>query len=329
MTVYEIPLVLLLGFILDLLLGDPDTIPHPVVLIGKLITVTEKFLNKGFSNTRKGKRIAGFILAIFVPSVAFILPLIILFCINKIPKAGFVLKILLEVFWCWQILAMKTLAKEGRMVYDKVISGNLPEARKQVSRIVGRDTENLSLIEVIKACIETIAESTSDGIIAPLFYMAIGGIPLGFLYKAVNTLDSMVGYKNEKYKYFGTASAKLDDVLNYIPARITAFLIMVSAILLGCDAKNAFRIWKRDHNKTLSPNSGSPESAVAGALRIQLGGDANYFGEHYEKATLGEPEREVEKEDITRTIKLMYSTSVLGLILIELLWILLTVFSMI
>ena len=329
MRLYEIPLVLLLGFILDLLFGDPEFILHPVVLIGRLISITEAALRKIFPKNKLGERIAGFFLAIIVILISFVVPFVILYGVGRIPRAGFVIKMVLQVFWCWQILAMKTLAKEGRMVYGKVVRDDLPAARKQVSRIVGRDTENLSMTGVIKACIETIAESTSDGIIAPMIFIAIGGVPLGFMYKGVNTLDSMVGYRNEKYRYFGSASAWLDDIFNFIPARITAFLLMASAKLWGYDSKNARRIWKRDHIKTLSPNSGSPESAVAGALHIQLGGDANYFGEHYEKETLGDPEREVVAKDIPRTTKLMYGSSFLGLLVLELIWIVIIGFSMI
>ncbi|MCR4711658.1 MAG: adenosylcobinamide-phosphate synthase CbiB, partial [Clostridia bacterium] len=224
-------------------------------------------------------------------------------------------RIALAVFWCWQIFAARTLAKEARMVGEEVRAGDLAAARLQVGRIVGRDTGGLSMTEVIKACIETVAESASDGVIAPLLFIAVGGVPLGFLYKAINTLDSMVGYKNDRYRYFGTASARLDDVANFIPARLTALLMILTAPFVGLDGRNAFRMWKRDRLKHLSPNSGNPESACAGALNVQLGGDAFYFGKLYKKNTLGDPNREVEAEDIPKAVRLMYAASWAALIL--------------
>ena len=310
---YELSLVLFLGFILDLFLGDPDWMPHPIVLIGKLISALEKGIRDIFPKSESGERLGGLLLAILVPGISFFLPFFILLIAGKF---FYPLKLALEVFWCWQILAAKTLAKEGKMVCEKVRASDLIGARKQVGRIVGRDTGELTMTGVVKACVETIAESTSDGVIAPLFFMAIGGIPLGFLYKAVNTLDSMVGYKNEKYRYFGTCSARLDDILNFIPARITAILMILVSAFLGFDYKGAFRVWKRDRLKHLSPNSGNPEAAVAGALGIMLGGDAFYFGELHKKATLGDDVRNPEAEDINRAIKLMYGSSALCLLIL-------------
>ena len=310
---YELSLVLVLGFILDLFLGDPDWMPHPIVLIGKLISALEKCIRDIFPKSKSGERLGGLLLAILVPGISFFLPFFILLIAGKF---FYPLKLALEVFWCWQILAAKTLAKEGKMVCEKVRASDLIGARKQVGRIVGRDTGELTMTGVVKACVETIAESTSDGVIAPLFFMAIGGIPVGFLYKAVNTLDSMVGYKNEKYRYFGTCSARLDDILNFIPARITAILMILVSAFLGFDYKGAFRVWKRDRLKHLSPNSGNPEAAVAGALGIMLGGDAFYFGELHKKATLGDDVRNPEAEDINRAIKLMYGSSALCLLIL-------------
>ena len=313
---FEIPIVLILGFVLDSFLGDPDAIPHPIVLIGKMISALESVIRKFCPANKGGELIGGSILGIVVIAVSFLIPFFVLLLITKVFFGfwGQVIRLIVEVFWCWQILSARTLAKEAYMVYQKVRQGDLYGARNQVARIVGRDTSNLSMEEVIKACIETVAESTSDGVVAPLFYMTIGGIPLGFLYKATNTLDSMVGYRNDRYRYFGSFSARMDDILNFIPARITALVGVLMAGFINLDRSNAFKMWKRDRLKHLSPNSGNPESVWAGALNIQLGGDAYYFGKRYEKATLGNPDRYPEAEDINRSVRLMYVTSIASLI---------------
>ncbi|MBQ6663117.1 MAG: cobalamin biosynthesis protein CobD [Firmicutes bacterium] len=308
----EIVFILIAGFLLDLVFGDPEAILHPVVLIGRLIHKAEGWIRQRFPQTEAGERAGGVLLALFVPAVSFLVPWFALKLAGLIHPYA---RIALSVFWCWQIFAARTLAKEARMVGEKVQAGDLAAARLQVGRIVGRDTAGLSMTEVIKACIETVAESASDGVIAPLLFIAIGGVPLGFLYKAINTLDSMVGYKNDRYRYFGTASARLDDVANFIPARLTALLMILTAPLVGLDGRNAFRMWKRDRLKHLSPNSGNPESACAGALNVQLGGDAFYFGKLYKKNTLGDPNREVEAEDIPKAVRLMYAASWAALIL--------------
>ena len=304
--------VMICGFLLDLLLGDPEKIPHPVVLIGTLISKAEKLIRPRFPADKRGERLGGLLMAAAVAAVCFVVPAVILFL------AGLVngwLRFALEVFWCWQIFAARTLAKEARMVRAKVDAGDLPGSRTQIARIVGRDTSELSMTEIIKACIETVAESASDGVIAPMFFIAIGGVPMGFLYKAINTMDSMVGYKNDKYRYFGTAAARLDDVANFIPARLTALFMIAAAPLLGLDGKGAMAMWKRDRLKHLSPNSGNPESAVAGALGVQLGGDATYFGKLFKKSTLGDPLREVVPEDIERAVRLMYAASAAALVI--------------
>ncbi len=308
----EIAFILIAGFLLDLVFGDPEALLHPVVLIGRLIHKTEGWIRQLFPETKDGERAGGVLLALFVPAVSFLVPWFALKLAGLIHPYA---RIALAVFWCWQIFAARTLAKEARMVGEKVRAGDLAAARLQVGRIVGRDTGGLSMTEVTKACIETVAESASDGVIAPLLFIAIGGVPLGFLYKAINTLDSMVGYKNDRYRYFGTASARLDDVANFIPARLTALLMILTAPLVGLDGRNAFRMWKRDRLKHLSPNSGNPESACAGALNVQLGGDAFYFGKLYKKNTLGDPNREVEAEDIPKAVRLMYAASWATLIL--------------
>lgn len=221
--------------------------------------------------------------------------------------------IIIESFWCYQILATKSLKVESDRVYTALKEEGLEAGRKAVSMIVGRDTQNLTEEGVTKAAVETVAENTSDGIIAPLCYMLIGGAVLGFAYKAVNTMDSMVGYKNEKYQYFGTAAAKLDDIVNYIPARISAVLMILAAYMTGMDGKNAARIFKRDRYNHKSPNSAQTEAVMAGALDVQLAGDAWYFGTLHKKPTIGDPVRKIEIEDIRRSHVLLYATAILAL----------------
>ena len=201
-------------------------------------------------------------------------------------------------------------------MYDRLKYGTLAEARHAVSWIVGRDTQNLDAEGVTKAAIETVAENSSDGVIAPLFYMAVGGVPLMFFYKAVNTMDSMIGYKNERYLYFGRFAAKLDDVVNYIPARLSGLLMVIASFLCGLDGKNAFRIFLRDRRKHDSPNSAQTEAAMAGALGVQLAGNAFYFGKLYEKPYIGDPLRPIEAEDIVRANRLLYRTGYLALFLV-------------
>lgn len=239
-------------------------------------------------------------------------PMGILYLAEKFsPCAAFVL----ECFWCYQLLAARSLGKESKKVYKKLIQDDLPGARLAVSMIVGRDTENLTVEGVTKAAVETVAENTNDGVIAPLIYMLIGGPILGFVYKAVNTMDSMLGYKNEKYLYFGRVAAKMDDVAGFIPARISALLMILASCLLGMDGKNALWIWKRDRRKHASPNAAQTEAVCAGALQVQLAGDAWYFGKKHEKDTIGDPIREIEPRDILRSEKLMIGTEVLTFLL--------------
>ena len=221
----------------------------------------------------------------------------------------------LESFWCYQIFATKSLKVESDRVYIALKNKGLEAGRKAVSMIVGRDTQNLTEEGVTKAAVETVAENTSDGVIAPLFYMLIGGAVLGFTYKAINTMDSMVGYKNDKYQWFGTAAAKLDDVVNFIPARVSAVLMIAASYLTGMDGKNAARIFRRDRFNHKSPNSAQTEAVMAGALDVQLAGDAWYFGKLHKKPTIGDPVREMELLDIRRSHKLLYGTAMLGLIL--------------
>lgn len=232
-------------------------------------------------------------------------------------------RFLLETFWCYQIFAARCLVGESRKVYQKLKEDDLPGARRAVSMIVGRDTENLTAEGVTKAAVETVAENTSDGVTAPLLFLLIGGAPLGFLYKAVNTMDSMLGYKNEKYLYFGRIPAKMDDVFNYIPARLTAWFMIVAAFLMGMDGKNAWKIYLRDKRKHASPNSAQSEAVCAGALDVQLAGDAVYFGKVYKKDYIGDAIRKIEPEDILRAGKLMYMTTILMMVVFGglLLWI--------
>lgn len=220
-----------------------------------------------------------------------------------------------QMFWCGQALAAKGLVQESMNVYRELTKPDLPAARIAVSRIVGRDTEALTAEGVTKAAVETVAENASDGVIAPLFYMLLGGAPLALTYKAINTMDSMVGYKNTQYLYFGRAAAKLDDVANYLPSRIAALLWVAAAALTGNDARSAWRIWRRDRRNHASPNSAQTESACAGALNVQLAGPAYYFGEYYPKPTIGDAVRPIEPEDIRRADRMMYAESLLALAL--------------
>ena len=307
--------VCLIGMILDWIFGDPVWLYHPVRIIGKWISFLEKVLRK-FAGDQEGNEkkllIAGGILWILVILASAAVPMGILYLAEKIrPCAAFVL----ECFWCYQLLAARSLGKESKKVYKKLMQDDLSGARLAVSMIVGRDTEQLTVEGVTKAAVETVAENTNDGVIAPLIYMLIGGPILGFVYKAVNTMDSMLGYKNEKYLYFGRVAAKMDDVAGFIPARISALLMILASCLLGMDGKNALWIWKRDRRKHASPNAAQTEAVCAGALQVQLAGDAWYFGKKHEKDTIGDPIREIEPRDILRSEKLMIGTEVLTFLL--------------
>ncbi len=301
------------GFFLDFIFGDPEWLYHPVRLIGKGISFGERQLRKLCSSNKSGRELvaAGAVLWVCIAGISFLLSLGLLILAQKIHP---VLRFVLETFWCYQIIAARCLCKESVKVYDRLKADDLPGARRAVSMIVGRDTENLSAEGVTKAAVETVAENTSDGVTAPLIYMLIGGAPLGFLYKAVNTMDSMLGYKNDKYLYFGRIPAKMDDVFNYIPSRVTALFMIVAAFFCGMDGKNAWRIYRRDRRKHASPNAAQTEAVCAGALRVRLAGDAVYFGKLYKKEFIGDNLRPIEPEDIKRTGRLMYVTAVLMLI---------------
>ena len=303
---------LVLGFLLDLAFGDPRWLYHPIRLIGNLIAWAEKPFRAAFPKSEKGELAAGTFFAVFVVAVSTAVPAILLAPASRL---SLWLVFALEVFWSFQILAAKSLKSESMKVYAALKEGDLPKARKAVSMIVGRDTQDLSEEGVAKAAVETVAENSSDGVIAPLLFLALGGPALGFFYKAVNTLDSMVGYKNDTYLYFGRFSAKLDDVLNFIPSRISGLLLVLASPLAGLSMEGAWRIFRRDRRNHASPNSAQSEAAAAGALGVQLAGDAYYFGKLYKKPTIGDPLRPVEYEDIRRVNRLMYAAVCLALVL--------------
>lgn len=304
-------LAVVLGFLLDLVIGDPHWLYHPIRLVGHLISGLEKLLRSIFPKSEKGELAAGVFLLILTAGITTAVSWGILFAAGCIhPYVRFVL----ETVMCYQLLATKCLKDETIKVYKALQEGDLEKARYAVSMVVGRDTAVLDDIGVTKAAVETVAENTSDGIIAPLLFMVIGGAPLGFFYKSVNTMDSMVGYKNDKYLYFGRAAAKFDDVVNYIPARLSAVLMTLASAFCKMDAKNAWKIYKRDRYNHSSPNSAHTEAVAAGALHIQLVGNAYYFGKLYEKPTLGDADRPVEYEDIRRVNRLLYGTAILALI---------------
>ena len=304
------------GFVLDLLIGDPHFIPHPVRLIGSLISSLDKRLNcdAGYNSSEKKLNLIkykrGMLLAFTVIFATFAISVIIIVAAYSINLyAG----VIAEAVMTWQILATKCLRVESMRVYDALRTDGVDAGRRAVSMIVGRDTSVLDAAGVTRAAVETIAENTSDGVIAPMLYTAIGGPVLGFVYKAVNTMDSMLGYKNDKYMYFGRFAARLDDVVNFIPARISAYLMIAAAFIGGrqFDGKNAYRIFKRDRFNHASPNSAQTESVCAGALRVQLAGDAVYFGKLVKKKYIGDGLREIEYEDIKRANRLMYITAFL------------------
>ena len=299
------------GFLLDFLFGDPVWLYHPVRLIGNFISFGEKKLRGIFGKKEKGELAAGTVLWFLTAGFSFVIPFLVLWGAQRVHPA---LRFLIESFWCYQILAARCLVEESGKVYDRLKEKDLPGARKAVSMIVGRDTENLTEEGVTKAAVETVAENTSDGVTAPLLFLLLGGAPFGFLYKAVNTMDSMLGYKNEKYLYFGRFPAKMDDVFNYIPSRVTALFMIAAAFLTEMDAKNAWMIWRRDRRKHASPNSAQTESVCAGALRVRLAGDSVYFGKLHKKEYLGDPLRPIEPEDIRRAGRLMYVTAFLVLL---------------
>ena len=319
-------MILLLGFLLDLMIGDPEWLYHPVQAMGALISALERLLwsrfcfREGETEPAKlaGQRLAGAALVFFTASVSTALPAGVLNLLKK--QAGefpflYTVYFVLSVFWCSQMLAVRSLDMAGKRVYRALTQGTLPDARRAVGRIVGRDTERLDAAGVTRAAVESIAESTSDGVIAPLFWMLLFGVPGGFFYKSVNTMDSMIGYRNARYQAFGTAAARLDDLLNFLPARLGGLLMVLGAYLTDVSSgRRAARVFFRDRHKSPSPNAAHTEAACAGALGVQLGGKAWYGGRAVEKKTLGDPDREIESADILRAGQLMRRTSILGLL---------------
>ena len=309
---------MLAGFLMDLLLGDPYWLPHPIRLIGNWISFLEKRLlgskTEEKHTTPEQEQRRGMLLVLAVlSSTVFVTAVLLLGAYRLHPYLGAVI----ESIMTYQILATKCLKVESMKVYQELKKGDIAASRKAVSMIVGRDTECLDETGVAKAAIETVAENTSDGVIAPMIFTAIGGPILGFFYKAVNTMDSMVGYKNEKYQYFGTAAAKFDDVVNYIPARLSAWLMILASAITHMDWKNAKKVFLRDRYNHKSPNSAQTESVMAGALDVQLAGDAWYFGKLCKKPMIGDAIREIEPEDIRRSHTLLYMTAVLALVVFE------------
>lgn len=303
-------LVMVIAYLLDLIIGDPYSFPHPVRFIGNLIRFTEGKIRIIFKS-KKQLKIGGFLLwATTVGFTALVTNLILnLLCINNI------FYVIIASIILYTTLSTKCLADEAKKIYEVLKTGDIEKSRKQLSYIVGRDTTSLNENEIIRATVETVAENTVDGIISPMMYGFIGGPVLAMAYKAINTLDSMVGYKNEKYGDIGFASAKIDDIANFIPARITPFFMMIASFMLGFNSKKSIKIAMRDRKNHKSPNCAYAEGAVAGALEVQLGGTNMYFGEKVYKPTIGDKDRELEAEDILRTNKIMYLTSFIALVI--------------
>lgn len=303
-------IVAVVAFLIDALIGDPRSKLHPVVLIGNLISLLEKFLRREVDSSTQ-KIFKGGLLVCIVVSVAYLVGWSAEILSHEIPNLA--AQIFVQALVLSFMISPRSLADAGREIYILLANENLPRAREKVGWIVGRDTANLNESEVARATVETVAENTVDGIISPLFYFALGGLPLAVAYRAINTMDSMLGYKNEKYFYFGRVAARLDDVANFIPARLTGILFIGAAIVLHLDHKNAFAMMKRDASKHPSPNGGWAEATVAGALNIRLGGVNYYFGEPHFRAYMGEPNETLEAAHILGAIRLMYTATILFL----------------
>ena len=303
---------LILGACIDLIVGDPHSLPHPVVAIGKLISLLERRFRRLCPKTKGGEITAGALIWILTAAISAAVPALLLWGAHWLSPW---LRLALESVMCWQILAARALRDESMKVYTALKTGTLEQARYAVSMIVGRDTARLTEQDVARAAVETVAENTSDGVIAPLLFLALGGAPLGVFYKAVNTMDSMLGYAEPPYKNIGCIPAKLDDVFNFLPARLSAFLMLAAGALLGLDVKNGWRIFRRDRYQHASPNSAQTESVCAGLLGLRLAGDAWYHGVLHKKPYIGDEVRQIEYEDIPRTCRLMYASAALGLVL--------------
>ena len=301
---------LLIGFGMDLILGDPHGFPHPVIAIGKLISGLEKRLRRLFPATVRGENIAGGVLWVLVAGLSTVVPAFLLWGCRQVSPW---LRLVVESVMCWQILATKSLRVESMKVYTALETGDLQASRYAVSMIVGRDVSRLDEAGVARAAVETVAENTSDGVVAPLVFLALGGAPLGFFYKAVNTMDSMLGYVEPPYKNIGLVPARLDDVMNFLPARLSALLMLAAGALLGMDAKQGWKIFRRDRFNHASPNSAQTESVCAGLLGLRLAGDAWYHGVLHKKPYIGDALRDIEHRDIPRACRLLYGTAFFAL----------------
>ncbi|PKP60817.1 cobalamin biosynthesis protein CobD [Candidatus Atribacteria bacterium HGW-Atribacteria-1] len=305
------------AYLLDLIIGDPYWLPHPVRMIGKFIEYLEKALRKNNDQNQRTEKIKGIILTVITVGLSYYIIYFLIYIAGVISPG---LKFAFSSFFIFTTLSTKNLGEEAFSVYRALEEDNLELAREKVSRIVGRDTKGLSRDEIVRATVETVAENTVDGIISPLFYAVLGGAPLAMAYKVVNTLDSMVGYKNEKYIQFGWFSAKLDDLVNYLPARISVLLIPMASLLVRQRGLMALRIIFRDGKKSPSPNAGIPEAGFAGALGIQLGGVNFYQGVKEYRPILGEKLKEISLKDILKAIWLSCTVSILmfliGLVLL-------------
>lgn len=299
---------LILGFLLETVAGTPEWLPHPVRLIGRLITGLERLIRKQNFGPA-GLKAAGVVLAVVTAGLTGAAAWLILRLAWMVSPYLFALIDIMLIYTC---LSMRCLFNEARSVYEALHNGDLILARNRVARIVGRDTENLTQEDVIRATVETVAENSADGIISPLFYLLIGGPVLGLAYKAVNTLDSMVGYQNDEYRDLGWASAKLDDLANWLPARITGVMIALAGLLWGKNPARALRIFLRDRKNHRSPNSGHPEAAMAGLLGVRLGGNATYSGQTVEKPTIGDALKPLEPEDIPDAVRVIMTASFFG-----------------
>lgn len=306
---------IILAFLLDCVLGDPYNFPHPVKFIGKYIKFFENKVFKKVHSDKELKYKYGFILLVTTCLIVYGSTFVILFVAKSI---NIYLFYILNIILLWTSIAPKCLANEAYKVYKELVNKNIDEARKKISYLVSRDTKELDFQSIAKATIETVFENTSDGIIAPLFFAAIGGTPLAMCYKAVSTLDSMVGYHNQKYEHFGFFSAKADDILNFIPARVSGLLIVVSSVFLNYDYKSSWEIFLRDRKNHKSPNSAHPEAAGAGALSIRLGGSTSYFGKVTNKPYIGNLIKEIEATDIIKSIKLMYTSTIIWILILVL-----------
>lgn len=301
---------IILAIILDFIIGDPYWFPHPVIYIGKFISLLEKRA-RGISKSKKALKVYGGFIAIIVGVLSFIIPMTILNFLKpfSIPYHFF------NILIIWTTIAARCLHNEAGKVYKELKKNDIKGARIKLSYIVGRDTTDLSEKEIIRADVETVAENTSDGVIAPLLYAIIGGAPLAMLYKSINTMDSMLGYMSEKYRHIGFFPAKVDDLFNLIPARITGILMVMVAPIVGGNCIKTLRIMIRDRRNHKSPNCAYPEGATAGALGVQLGGANIYFGEIVNKPTIGDKEKELSRNHIIESIKLMYSSEILFIVI--------------